>query len=106
MVMRERIPIGIEKVDDAYRNVSIENPWHKYKDRQERRFIRSRYHKKRPEGELVTDPKVVTDMVWFTTDPKVLEIEKQLVKSELKSKKISTLSSPGMKVENKGPTRW
>lgn len=34
------------KEDEAYRNTGIENPWLKYKDPLERRFIRSRYHKK------------------------------------------------------------
>ncbi|KAK1692050.1 hypothetical protein QYE76_008747 [Lolium multiflorum] len=49
------------KEDEAYVNAGIENPWLKYKDPLERRFIRSRYHKKKLTGELVTDPKVVTD---------------------------------------------
>ncbi|KAK1604963.1 hypothetical protein QYE76_028636 [Lolium multiflorum] len=47
------------KEDEAYVNADIENPWLKYKDPLERRFIRSRYHKKKLTGELVTDPKVI-----------------------------------------------
>ncbi|KAK1691934.1 hypothetical protein QYE76_008631 [Lolium multiflorum] len=58
------------KEDEAYVNAGIENPWLKYKDPLERRFIRSRYHKKKLTGELVTDPKVVTDIIWFTNDQK------------------------------------
>lgn len=67
------------KEDEAYVNAGIENPWLKYKDPLERRFIRSRYHKKKLTGELVTDPKVVTDIIWFTNDKKVLALEKKLV---------------------------
>jgi hypothetical protein len=67
------------KEDEAYVNAGIENPWLKYKDPLERRFIRSRYHKKKLTGELVTDPKVVTDIIWFTNDQKVLALEKKLV---------------------------
>ena len=67
------------KEDEAYVNAGIENPWLKYKDPLERRFIRSRYHKKKLTGELVTDPKVVTDIIWFTNDEKVLTLEKKLV---------------------------
>ncbi|KAK1664339.1 hypothetical protein QYE76_052498 [Lolium multiflorum] len=52
-----------EKEDEAYVNAGIENPWLKYKDPLERRFIRSRYHKKKLTGELVTDPKVITDII-------------------------------------------
>ncbi|KAK1610489.1 hypothetical protein QYE76_034162 [Lolium multiflorum] len=66
------------KEDEAYVNAGIENPWLKYKDPLERRFIRSRYHKKKLTGELVTDPKVVTDIIWFTNDQKVLALEKKL----------------------------
>ncbi|KAK1694605.1 hypothetical protein QYE76_011302 [Lolium multiflorum] len=66
------------KEDEAYVNAGIENPWLKYKDPLERRFIRSRYHKKKLTGELVTDPKVVTDIIWFTNDKKVLALEKKL----------------------------
>ncbi|KAK1669333.1 hypothetical protein QYE76_057492 [Lolium multiflorum] len=66
------------KEDKAYVNAGIENPWLKYKDPLERRFIRSRYHKKKLTGELVTDPKVVTDIIWFTNDKKVLALEKKL----------------------------
>ncbi|KAK1605587.1 hypothetical protein QYE76_029260 [Lolium multiflorum] len=66
------------KEDEAYINAGIENPWLKYKDPLERRFIRSRYHKKKLTGELVTDPKVVTDIIWFTNDKKVLALEKKL----------------------------
>ncbi|KAK1692077.1 hypothetical protein QYE76_008774 [Lolium multiflorum] len=66
------------KEDEAYVNAGIENPWLKYKDPLERRFIRSRYHKKKLTGELVTDPKVVTDIIWFTNDQKVLSLEKKL----------------------------
>ncbi|KAK1616986.1 hypothetical protein QYE76_022503 [Lolium multiflorum] len=67
------------KEDEAYVNAGIENPWLKYKDPLERRFIRSRYHKKKLTGELVTDPKVVTDIIWFTNDKKVLALEKKLM---------------------------
>ncbi|KAK1643482.1 hypothetical protein QYE76_061287 [Lolium multiflorum] len=66
------------KEDEAYVNAGIENPWLKYKDPLERRFIRSRYHKKKLTGELVTDPKVITDIIWFTNDKKVLALEKKL----------------------------
>ncbi|KAK1613293.1 hypothetical protein QYE76_036966 [Lolium multiflorum] len=66
------------KEDEAYINAGIENPWLKYKDPLERRFIRSRYHKKKLTGELVTDPKVVTDIIWFTNDKKVLMLQKKL----------------------------
>ncbi|KAK1666298.1 hypothetical protein QYE76_054457 [Lolium multiflorum] len=66
------------KEDEANINADIENPWLKYKDPLERRFIRSRYHKKKLTGELVTDPKVVTDIIWFTNDKKVLALEKKL----------------------------
>jgi hypothetical protein len=38
-----------------------------------------RYHKKKLTGELVMDPKVVTDIIWFTNDKKVLALEKKLV---------------------------
>ncbi|KAK1614363.1 hypothetical protein QYE76_019880 [Lolium multiflorum] len=69
------------KEDEAYVNAGIENPWLKYKDPLERRFIRSRYHKKKLTGELVTDPKVVTDIIWFTNDKKVLALEKKLALS-------------------------
>ncbi|KAK1621179.1 hypothetical protein QYE76_026696 [Lolium multiflorum] len=79
------------KEDEAYVNAGIENPWLKYKDPLERRFIRSRYHKKKLTGELVTDPKVVTDIIWFTNDKKVLALEKKL---------ISTLYKRGMRVAN------
>ncbi|KAK1629083.1 hypothetical protein QYE76_003398 [Lolium multiflorum] len=66
------------KEDEAYVKAGIENPWLKYKDPLERRFIRSRYHKKKLTGELVTDPNVITDIIWFTNDQKVLSLEKKL----------------------------
>ncbi|KAK1645350.1 hypothetical protein QYE76_063155 [Lolium multiflorum] len=113
------------KEDEAYVNAGIENPWLKYKDPLERRFIRSRYHKKKLTGELVTDPKVVTDIIWFTNDQKVLALEKKLEEERQRLSQcdegsssqastgrvawdkplISTLYTRGMRVANKAPPK-
>ena len=53
-------------------------PFDKYGHQETRRFIRSRYRKETTDGKLVTDPKVVGDVV-LVTDPKVAEVEKALV---------------------------
>ncbi|KAK1602665.1 hypothetical protein QYE76_037218 [Lolium multiflorum] len=91
------------KEDEAYVNVGIENPWLKYKDPLERRFIRSRYHKKKLTGELVTDPKVVTDIIWFTNDKKVLALEKKL---EEERQKLSQCDEGSSSQASTGRVAW
>ncbi|KAK1663854.1 hypothetical protein QYE76_052013 [Lolium multiflorum] len=91
------------KEDEAYVNAGIENPWLKYKDPLERRFIRSRYHKKKLTGELVTDPKVVTDIIWFTNDKKVLALEKKL---EEERQKLSQCDEGSSSQASTGRVAW
>ncbi|KAK1664268.1 hypothetical protein QYE76_052427 [Lolium multiflorum] len=91
------------KEDEAYVNADIENPWLKYKDPLERRFIRSRYHKKKLTGELVTDPKVVTDIIWFTNDKKVLALEKKL---EEERQKLSQCDEGSSSQASTGRVAW
>ncbi|KAK1628880.1 hypothetical protein QYE76_003195 [Lolium multiflorum] len=91
------------KEDEAYVNAGIENPWLKYKDPLERRFIRSRYHKKKLTGELVTDPKVVTDIIWFTNDKKVLSLEKKL---EEERQKLSQCDEGSSSQASTGRVAW
>ncbi|KAK1667511.1 hypothetical protein QYE76_055670 [Lolium multiflorum] len=90
------------KEDEAYVNAGIENPWLKYKDPLERRFIRSRYHKKKLTGELVTDPKVVTDIIWFTNDKKVRVGEK----TEEERQKLSQCDEGSSSQASTGRVAW
>lgn len=65
--------------DRAYIENGLDNPYAKYAhDPEFQRYMRSRYRKETLTGELVTNPKVVRDVV-LVTDDKVKEVERLVV---------------------------
>jgi hypothetical protein len=68
------------KEDEQFISQGVENPYDKYPNPESKKFIRSRYHKEKETGELVTDPKVVKDVA-FVTDEKTKAVEKALVRN-------------------------